>query len=145
VDARRSTSLCSNGSTPCGGIAAAARGTQCARSRPGHRVALAGLTQANRLTYLGTIAPGEDIADPEVSRAVAKLRGRAVAVLASFHCDIAQDSARLRYALECWTGLNRAATRRWLRGETTRQATQELLASTLEHALRTFGAPPRAH
>src|SRR6478672_3960981 len=63
------------------GIAAAARGTQCARSRPGHRVALAGLTQANRLTYLGTIAPGEDMADPEVSRAVAKLRGRAAAVL----------------------------------------------------------------
>ena len=36
-------------------------------------------TEANRLIYLGTIAPGEDIADPEVSRAVAKLRGRAVA------------------------------------------------------------------
>ena len=38
--------------------------------------------------------------------------------------------------------LNRAATRRWLRGEATRDATHELLASTLEHVLRTFGAPP---
>jgi len=37
--------------------------------------------------------------------------------------------------------LNRAATRRWLRGEATREATHELLASTLEHVLRTFGSP----
>jgi AcrR family transcriptional regulator len=99
-------------------------------------------TEANRTTYLGTIAPGDDIADPAVRRAVADLRGRAVAVLATFHADIADDSPRLRYALECWTGLNRAATRRWLRGEATREATHELLASTLEHVLRTFGAPP---
>ena len=98
-------------------------------------------TEANRTIYLGTIAPGEDIADPEVRRVVADLRGRAVALLATFHADIAEDSPRLRYALECWTGLNRAATRRWLRGEATREATQELLASTLEHVLRTFGAP----
>ena len=65
-------------------------------------------------------------------------------LLATFHADIAQDSPRLRYALECWTGLNRAATRRWLRGDATRNATQELLASTLEHVLRTFGAPTTA-
>ena len=62
----------------------------------------------------------------------------------TYHADIADDSPRLRYALECWTGLNRAATRRWLQGEATRDATHELLASTLEHVLRTFGAPPRA-
>ena len=99
-------------------------------------------TEANRTIYLGTIAPGEDIADPEVRRVVADLRGRAVALLTSFHSDIAQDSPRLRYALECWTGLNRAATRRWLRGEATREATHELLASTLEYVLRTFGSPP---
>src|SRR5688572_2530630 len=99
-------------------------------------------TDANRNTYLGTIAPGEDIADPEVRRVVADLRGRAVVLLATFHADIAEDSPRLRYALECWTGLNRAATRRWLRGEATREATHELLASTLEHILRTFGSRP---
>ena len=97
-------------------------------------------TEANRAIYLGTVAPGEDIADPEVRRVVADLRGRAVALLAALHADIAEDSPRLRYALECWTGLNRAATRRWLRGEATREATQEVLASTLEHVLRTFGA-----
>jgi AcrR family transcriptional regulator len=98
-------------------------------------------TEANRTIYLGTIAPGEDVADPDVRRAVAELMSRAIALIASFHADIAEDSPPLRYALECWTGLNRAATRRWLRGEATREATHELLAITLEHVLRTFGAP----
>ena len=101
-------------------------------------------TEANRTIYLGTIAPGEDIADPEVRGVVGDLRGRAVALLATFHADIGQDSPGLRYALECWTGLNRSATRRWLSGEATRKATQELLASTLEHVLRTFGALTKA-
>jgi AcrR family transcriptional regulator len=98
-------------------------------------------TEANRTIYLATIARGEDVADPDVRRVVAELVRRAVALLAEFHADIAQRSPRLRHALECWTGLNRAATRRWLRGEATREATHELLASTLEHVLRTFGAP----
>ncbi len=99
-------------------------------------------TEANRTIYLATIARGEDIADPDVRRVVADLVRRAVALLTAHHADIAEDSPRLRYALECWTALNRAATRRWLRGEATREATHELLASTLEHVLRTFGAPP---
>jgi len=101
-------------------------------------------TEANRTIYLGTIAPGEDLSDPEVRRVVADHRRRAVDLLVTFHADIAEDSPRLRYALECWTGLNRTATRRWLSGEATRAATQELLASTLEHVLRTFGAPAKA-
>src|SRR3954447_7937116 len=66
-------------------------------------------TETNRMVYLGTVAPGEDVIDPDVRRLVAELRHRAVAVLAQFHADIAQDSPRLRYALDCWTGLNRAA------------------------------------
>ncbi len=97
-------------------------------------------TEANRALYLGTIAPGEDIADPDVRRVVVDLVRRAVALLTTFHADIAVDSARLRYALVCWTRMNRAATRRWLRGEATRETIHELLASTLEHVLRTFGA-----
>jgi AcrR family transcriptional regulator len=100
-------------------------------------------TETNRTIWLGTIAHGEDIADPDVRKVVADLVRRAVALLAAFHADIADDSPRLRYALECWTGLNRAATRHWLRGEASREATHELLASTLEHVLRTFGAPGR--
>ena len=99
-------------------------------------------TEANRAVWLATMAHGEDIADPEVRRVVTDLVRRAVALLAGFHVDIAEDSPRLRYALECWIGLNRAATRRWLDGEATREATQELLASTLEYVLRTFGARP---
>ena len=98
-------------------------------------------TEANRTIWLAAIAPGEDIVDPDVRRVVGDLMRRAVALLAARHADIAQDSPRLRYALECWTALNRSATRRWLRGEATRETTHELLASTLEHVLRTFGAP----
>jgi len=101
-------------------------------------------TEANQTIYLGTIAPGEDIADPDVRLVVADLVRRAVVQLAAFHADIAQDSPRLRHGLECWTGLNRAATRRWLRGEATREETHELLASTLEPILRTFGTIPTA-
>jgi AcrR family transcriptional regulator len=99
-------------------------------------------TEANRTIWLATIARGEDIADPDVRRAVAELVRRAVALLTAHYADIAEDSPRLRYALECWTALARAATRRWLRGEASRDATHELLTSTVEHILRTFGAPP---
>jgi AcrR family transcriptional regulator len=102
-------------------------------------------TEANRTIYLGAIAPGEDVADPEVRRVVDGLVRRAIALVVAFHADIAQDSPRLRYALECWTGLNRAATRRWLRGEAGREVTEEVLASTLEHVLRTFGTSSDAH
>ena len=100
-------------------------------------------TQANRTIWLATNVHGEVIADAELRQVVADLVRRAVALLAARHADIAEDTPRLRYALECWTALNRAATRRWLRGAATRDATHELLASTLEHVLRTFGAPRR--
>jgi AcrR family transcriptional regulator len=100
-------------------------------------------TEANRTIWLGTLGRGEDIADPDIRAVVLDLVRRAVAILAAHHADIAEDSPRLRYALECWTGLNRAATRRWLQGEATREATHELIASTLEHVLRAFGTPPK--
>src|SRR3954447_19283847 len=99
-------------------------------------------TESNRTIWLATMAHGEDIVDPDVRRVVRDLVRRAVALVTTYHADIAHDSPRLRYALECWAGLNRAATRRWLRGEASREATHELLASTLEHVLRTFGSPP---
>jgi AcrR family transcriptional regulator len=102
-------------------------------------------TEQNRTVWLATLGRGEDIADPDVRRVVAGLVRRAVALLAVHHADIAEDSPRLRYAVECWTGLNRVATRRWLEGEATREQTHELLSSTLEHVLKTFGAPsPRS-
>ena len=97
-------------------------------------------TEANRAIWLATIARGEDVTDPEVRGVVADQVRRAVVLLAAHHADIAEDSPRLRHALECWTALVRAATRRWLHGEATREATQELIALTLEHILRTFGA-----
>ena len=100
-------------------------------------------TEENRTIWLATLGRGEDIADPDIRAVVLDLVRRAVVILAAHHADIADDSPRLRYALECWTALNRSATRRWLHGEATREATHELLASTLEHVLRTFGAPPK--
>jgi AcrR family transcriptional regulator len=100
-------------------------------------------TEANRTIWLATLGRGEDIADADVRSVVAGLVRRAVALLAVHHADIAEDSPRLRYALECWTGLNRAATQRWLHGEASREQTHELIASTLEHVLRTFGTPPK--
>ncbi len=99
-------------------------------------------TEQNRTIWLATLGRGEDIADADIRHVVTELVRRAVAIVAAHHADIANDTPRLRYALECWTGLNRAATRRWLQGEASREATHELLALTLEHVLRTFGAPP---
>jgi AcrR family transcriptional regulator len=100
-------------------------------------------TEQNRTIWLATLGRGEDIADPDVRAVVLDLVRRAAAIVAAHHADIAADSPRLRYALECWTGLNRAATRRWLQGESTREQTHDLIASTLEHVLRTFGAPSK--
>ena len=100
-------------------------------------------TEQNRTIWLATLGRGEDIADPDIRAVVLGLVRRAVALVAARHADIADDSPRLRYALECWTGLNRAATRRWLQDDATREQTQELLASTLEHVLRSFGKPPK--
>src|SRR4051794_894489 len=101
-------------------------------------------TEANRTLWLATIARGDDLTDPDVRRVVSDLVRRAVGLLATLHADIAETSPRLLYALECWTGLNRAATRRWLHGDATRDATHEVIASALEHVLRTFGTPPAA-
>src|SRR6185503_5679132 len=48
-------------------------------------------TEANRTIWLATIAHGEDIVDPEVRHVVGDLVRRAVALLASFHADVAED------------------------------------------------------
>jgi AcrR family transcriptional regulator len=95
--------------------------------------------EANRTIYLGTLAPGDDLDDPEVRRVVGELRRLAVVHVVGLHPDIAEDSPRLHHALECWTGLNRTATRRWLEGGASREATHTLLTLTLDHILRTFG------
>ena len=62
--------------------------------------------EQNRTIWLGTLGRGEDIADPEV-RAVAtdlvRARRRAARRTPRRHRP---GHPRLRYALECWTGLN---------------------------------------
>ncbi len=99
-------------------------------------------TEQNRMIWLGTLGVGEDIADPDVRAVVLDLVRRAVALVAARHADLAaDDSPRLRYALECWTGLNRAATRRWLQSQATREQTHELIASTLSNTSYAPSAP----
>ena len=99
-------------------------------------------TETNRTVWLATIAHAEDIADPDVRRVVADLVQRAVALLVAFHADIAHDSPRLRYALECGTALNRAATRRMAaRGGHPRGDTRAADLRPGTHPA-TFGCPP---
>ena len=78
-------------------------------------------TEANATIYLGTIAPSEDIADPDVRRAVATWC-TAPSRRSQPPRRHRRGLPRLRHALECWTGLNRSATRSWLRGEAAREA-----------------------
>src|SRR6187200_2658983 len=52
-------------------------------------------TEANRTIWLAAMAPGENVADPDVRRAVADLVRRAVVLVTAFHPDIAEDSPRL--------------------------------------------------
>jgi hypothetical protein len=72
-------------------------------------VALARLDDQNRTISLATLGRREDCR-LDVRGIVVELVRRAVALLAAHHADIADDSPRLRYALECWTALNRTAT-----------------------------------
>src|SRR5215208_4492914 len=51
-------------------------------------------TEANRTIWLATIAPGDDIADPDIRQVVADLVRRAVAILTALHADIAADTPR---------------------------------------------------
>ena len=98
---------------------AAARGAQRARAGGGLRLTLAGLDRgephdlSRRRSRPVRTSPTPRCGAWSPASCAERSRW-----LAAFHADIApQDSTRLRYALECWTGLNRAATRRWLRGE----------------------------
>src|SRR4051794_11607555 len=51
--------------------------------------------EATRALWLATIARGDGLTGPGVSRVVTELVRRAVAVLPAFHADIAEDSPRL--------------------------------------------------
>ena len=93
ADARTSTRAATTARRPARGPAAPARRPQRPRARGRQRLALAGLdrNQPHRL-------PGHDRARrghrrPRVRRVVADLVQRAVALLAAFHADIAEDPA----------------------------------------------------
>ena len=142
--AKRSTSRCSNGSAPC-----ARNNYRCpsaAAPAPAWPTACrAGSTGPSRTARSGSPQSGAARTSPTPTSGPSSLDlvRRAVALRRRPPRRHRRRHPRLRYALECWTGLNRAATRRWLQGEATREQTHELIASTLEHVLRTFGAPPK--
>ena len=69
-------------------------------------------TEQNRTIWLTTLGRGDDIADPDVRNVVTDLVQRAVALLAAQHADIADDSPRLRYALEA-AGRHRDLGKEW--------------------------------
>ena len=50
-------------------------------------------TEDNRTIWLGTLGRGEDIADPDIRRVVTDLLGRAVALVAARHADLARRLA----------------------------------------------------
>ena len=78
--ARRSTSRCWSGSAAVREEELRPPVGRSARARVADSVSRwLDWTEANRTIYLGTIAPGEDIADPDVRRVVAELVRRAVA------------------------------------------------------------------
>ena len=51
-------------------------------------------TEENRTVYLAAMGRGEDVAEPDVRRVVLELVRRAVALLVTYHGDIAEDSPR---------------------------------------------------
>ena len=113
--ARRSTSRCSSGSAPC--ARNNCRRPWAAAPAPAWPMTCrAGSTGPSRTARSGSARSptARTSPTPTSGRVVTDLVRRAVALVAARHADIAEDSPRLRYALECWTGLNRAATRRWL-------------------------------
>ena len=100
-------------------------------------------TEQNRTIWLATLGRGEDIADPDVRAVVLELVRRAVALVAAHHADIAE---RLAAAALRARVLDRAQPlpphAAGYKAKPAAKPTHELLASTLEHVLRTFGAPP---
>ena len=142
--ARRSTSGCSSDSAPSASKTSGRRQVAALVRAWRIGVTLAGRTDANRTIWLATMAHGEDIADLEVRRAVGDLVRRAVALLTAYHADIAEDSPRLRYALECWTG---STAPRHDAGWTARPPVRRRTSCSPRRSSTScaFGAPPARH
>ena len=140
--ARRSLSACSSASAPGARKTSAPRGPQRPCARGGHRVALAGLDRGQPHGLAGHDRPRRGHRRPRRETRGRRPRGsrrRAARGLSRRH------RRRLTAAALRTRMLDRPQPRRHASlapGEATREATHELLASTLEHVLRTFGAPP---
>jgi AcrR family transcriptional regulator len=93
----------------------------------------------NRTIWLATVGRGESITDAEGATLIERGRQATLTRLIETYRDLARDTPQLRFALECWTGLNRIACLRWITGDTTRPQAQELLCRTLLHVLQSYG------
>ena len=136
--ATRSTSRCSSGSGPTRGTTPAARRPQ----RPGAVADTVSRwldwTEPTRRSGSPPSRTAKTSPTPSQAR---RRRTRAPRRHATdhFHDETAEISAAA-LRVERWTALNRAATRRDDAARPPAKLTHELLASTLEHVLRTFGA-----
>jgi AcrR family transcriptional regulator len=93
--------------------------------------------EANSQTWLATAAQGDYIADPDLQALVDAARDRTVDTLINDYPDALTNDRRTRLMLRNWLGLNRAASRSWLKGEATRAETALLLTETLHHLITT--------
>jgi AcrR family transcriptional regulator len=91
--------------------------------------------EANSETWLATAAQGDYIADPDLQALVDTARDRTVDTLIGDYPDALTDDRRTRLMLRNWLGFNRAASRSWLKGESSRAETTLLLSETLHHLI----------
>ena len=140
--AKRSTSRCSSGSAPCARNNSR-RPSAAAPARVWPTACRAGSTGPSRTARSGSPRSGAARTSPTPTSGPSSSTSsrRAVALVAAHHADIADDSPRLRYALECWTGTQPLrhpplATRRGRRPQRAKDATN-WLAAALACVLRT--------
>ena len=100
-------------------------------------------TEANRTIWLATLGRGEDIADPDIRHVVTELVRRAVKLVAAHHADIADDTPGCATRSSAGPGSTAPPHAAGYKAKPAAKQTHELIATTLEHVLRTFGAPPK--
>jgi AcrR family transcriptional regulator len=95
----------------------------------------------NRETWLAAIGHGAEGGDPRIGALVAAVRERSVDRTFELNTDVLSDTPTARFALRCFNAFSAEATRAWLLGEQTREATEALLVGAFrELVLRTIPA-----
>ena len=96
--------------------------------RTAHNVAASlDVIAANRETWLAVVGHPPDPADADIHALLIAARERNVEHTLAANTDIVRDTPEARFALRCFTALTIEATRAWLVGDATREATEALL------------------